>query len=136
MNERKKYMNFMAGLQAGEKKIAEISMKDDVVFVTESIRYGWKNKGGTCDRECTCGAWKTHWENFSKRKFNKQLLCSSEGCDDEAKHGAHVFHSSAEDLKEWIVPLCAKCNNSNNKKLFNLKIGTILVNANKGETCE
>jgi len=111
-----------------------------VVRLTEVTRYNWKNKCGTSDKKCNCGPWKAHWEKFSKEKFDEQL-CSNEECPDKAKrrkaeHGAHVIHSGANDRKEWIVPLCAKCNNTENTEPFDLRVGTILVWANKGETCE
>ena len=89
---------------------------------------GWKNKGGTSDRECPiCGSWKTHWERISGKKFGK---CLKEGCPNRAEVGAHIFRPS-DGQKEWIVPFCKECNNPSNTGLFNLEVVTILVSAVK-----
>lgn len=104
-------------------------MNTIVISVNESIGT-WKNKNGTSDRECTCGSWKTHWENFSKIKFPTE--CSVKGCTESKPLGAHIFSKSV--YGEWIAPLCASCNKRSDE--FSLKLGTILVSANKKLTCE
>jgi len=148
MGAGEKYMDYIRNkdLMTGEKKFAEISMKNNAFQVTESARYKWKNKGGTCDRECTCGTWKAHWEKLVEEEFGEKKLfgeqpCSNEGCSNKAKgkkaeHGAHIFHSGNNEKKEWIAPLCSDCNHSSKIDPFDLRVGTILVRANKGETCE
>jgi hypothetical protein len=118
-------------------------------IIRGSEKNGWKNKKNTGGRKCSCETWENHWNNFGdgEHKFEEQT-CSNEQCPNKndkekykAKHGAHIFHSSVNDSKEWIVPFCVGCNVTDNlpetdDKLFDLKEGTILVNANKGVTCE
>jgi len=137
MNEGKKYMDFMAKLEAGKKIADEIeSGEKNVICLTKITRYNWKNKDGTSEEECPiCKTWKNHWKKFSKKEFDEQP-CSNEECPDKAKgkkaeHGAHVINPS--DNGVWIVPLCAKCNNTNNTGFFDLRSGTILVGATKCE---
>ena len=90
----------------------------------------WKNKNGTGDRVCSCGSWKQHWLNFSKKQWPDQ--CSVAGCTNRPTLGAHVFNDSVTGEK--IVPMCDSCNKISGT--FNLKGGVTLVNANKSETCE
>ena len=98
---------------------------------------GWRNKVGN-DGECPfCGAWSDHWKNFSGEEFDKQL-CSREGCKKKAEVGAHVIRPR-DGSYEWIVPSCTEHNVTENlpnvsPESFILKEGTILVNADVGET--
>jgi hypothetical protein len=103
-------------------------------IIAKKDQNGWKNKKGTGNRtNCKCGSWQKHWENFSGRNFSSQN-CSLLGCSNFAEQAAHVFQ--IEDSKdEWLVPLCRSCNHPANEEDFSLKIGTILVNANKAQTC-
>jgi hypothetical protein len=39
-------------------------------------------------------------------------------------------------MYEWLAPLCRSCNHPANEETFSLKIGAVLVNANKTETCQ
>lgn len=105
--------------------------------ITAKHQNDWKNKGGTSFRyNCKCGSWKNHWENFSGRSLYKQK-CSLLGCSNYAEQAAHVFCSNSKVGKfEWLVPLCKNCNHPSNEDFFSLKIGTVLVNANRSETCE
>lgn len=48
-----------------------------------------KNKGGTKDRECSCGSWKKHWENFSGQTWPEK--CVVDGCNNEAAVGG-TYH--------------------------------------------
>lgn len=91
---------------------------------------GWKNKNGTSERTCKCGSWENHWKNFSKRDW--PYYCSKEGCINRATLGAHVINSKVNG--EYIVPLCYSCNQLEDE--FALEGGTVLVPANKSETCE
>jgi len=129
--------NHLAKLQADGKIVDEIETTEkNVIHLAEITRYNWKNKDDSSDDECPiCKSWKKHWEKFSKKTFDEQP-CSNEGCPDKAKgekakHGAHVINPS--DNGVWIVPLCAKCNNTNNTDFFDLRSGTILVGATKCE---
>ncbi|MDR3001812.1 MAG: hypothetical protein LBU89_11180 [Fibromonadaceae bacterium] len=103
--------------------------------ITVTNQNGWKNKGNTSSRSnCKCGSWKNHWEFFSNKNLSLQK-CSLLGCSNPAEQAAHVFRSE-EGMYEWLVPLCRSCNHPTNEEYFSLKIGAVLVNANKAETCE
>ena len=105
------------------------------VTITEKYQSGWRNKGGTSFRSnCKCGSWKNHWENFSNKDFSLQK-CSLLGCSNPAEQAAHVFCSEV-GMFEWLAPLCRSCNHPTNDYFFSLEIGTVLVNANRAETCE
>ena len=90
----------------------------------------WKNKNGTGDRTCSCGSWKQHWINYSGRSWPDE--CSVSRCANKPTLGAHVINSKVPGEK--IVPMCDSCNKKT--EYFDLKNNTILVNANKSETCE
>lgn len=90
---------------------------------------GWKNKNGTADRACSCGTWKQHWLNYSKKSWPS--VCSVQGCSTSPTLGAHVIHTDVSGEK--IVPMCSSCNGLGSA--FNLDGGVTLVNANKAETC-
>lgn len=90
----------------------------------------WKNKNGTADRACSCGTWKQHWINFSRKSWPD--VCSVYGCTNKPTLGAHVINSEVSG--EQIVPMCGSCNKLT--KYFDLKDKTTLVSANKSETCE
>ena len=91
----------------------------------------YRNVIGSDERKCSCGSWKEHWKKFSGKKWPSE--CSVKGCSESADLGAHV-HIVGEK-KEWIVPMCTNCNNDPDKT-FQLKANTILVSANKAETCD
>lgn len=81
-----------------------------------------KNLNGTSDSKPKgYDDWKDFWEKKTNRKFKK---CSCTECENNAEVGAHVKRVCLHDLKgfeddRWyIVPLCKKCNNTNNKKEF------------------
>ena len=85
---------------------------------------GWKNKGGTEDRECaSCGSWKKHWIRLSGKSWPTQ--CSFAACYNSASLGAHVINSKVSGEK--IVPACDSCNKL--KSTFSLKGGVTLVQA-------
>jgi len=105
-----------------------------ITIATEN-QTDWKNKGGTSFRfNCKCGNWKNHWENFSGKDFFLQK-CSVLGCSNLAEQTAHIFRSE-DGMFEWLAPLCRSCNHSTNTESFDLKIGSVLVNANRKETCD
>ena len=91
---------------------------------------GWKNKGGTAERECKCGSWKQHWINFSGKK--QPNACSVLGCTTIPTLGAHVINPAVSGEK--IIPMCASCNKTTGT--FSIKSEVTLVSANKSETCE
>ena len=91
---------------------------------------GWKNKVGTSDRTCKCGTWKQHWINNASKTWPRN--CSISGCANTATLGAHIINKSVDGEK--IIPSCDACNKLSNE--FDLVDGTILVSANKSETCE
>ena len=92
---------------------------------------GWKN--------CKCGSWIAHWENFSGEIAYE---CSVKGCNGVGVLGAHIklhdieaMSKDGEDLsnKHFIVPMC----DSHNKQadVLTLKKGVIVVKASISETC-
>lgn len=88
------------------------------------------NVNGTSQLSCSCGSWLEHWEKFSG---TKATYCSVTTCYNKANLvGAHVQKQG--DSKWYICPLC----NSHNQSDDDLVVpdGTILVSANKSETCE
>lgn len=84
---------------------------------------GWKNKNNTAERTCSCGSWKNH----SGKQWPKE--CCVADCHNFATLGAHIYNSFSGDSSEYIVPACDSCNQ--NKDVFSLKQGTILVHAIK-----
>ena len=90
---------------------------------------GWKNKVGTADRGCKCGAWSSHWVRFSNKPW--PATCSVNGCSSQATLGAHVINTTVAGEK--IVPMCDSCNKLSG--IFTLKGLIALANANKSETC-
>lgn len=89
----------------------------------------WSNKGGTGTRNCSCGSWKQHWLNFSRKIWPNN--CSRYGCSNLPSLGGHVINQRYAG--EQIVPLCESCNQYSGK--FDLKYGVTLVSANRTETC-
>ena len=92
-----------------------------------------RNASGTGERECSCGSWIKHWENFSGIKVR---TCRRKGCSGNDLDGAHVKLWNGDNNKEYIVPLCCGCNQIAVGEKIELKEGTLLVRANKSETCE
>ena len=90
----------------------------------------WKNKKGTGDRICKCGSWKNHWINYSGQSW--PIYCSCKDCYNKATLGAHLINDFVNG--EFIVPLCNECNSRNDA--FELKVGTIIVSANRSKTCD
>ena len=90
---------------------------------------GFKNKKGTSDRDCKCGSWKNHWNNYSGTLWPNK--CCVYGCENKATLGAHVING--EDRSETIVPMCDGCNKV--EETFYLKNGTVGVSANVADTC-
>lgn len=90
---------------------------------------GWKNKGGTSDRNAPGGSWKEYW--ISKSTEPWPSTCRIKGCSLEATDGAHMYCSSV-DMKEWIVPTCHSHNVTAGE--YELKPGTHIVSANVSDT--
>lgn len=64
-----------------------------------------KNISGTTDRECQkCSSWLKHWEKLTGKTAK---YCSK--CAEQATLGGHV-RKIFSDKKEYITPLCHKCN--------------------------
>ena len=80
---------------------------------------------------CACGSWLKHWEKFSGQEAKK---CSAFLCFHTDLQGAHVQKADSSDRKWYIVPLCGKHNKATED--VDLRVGTVLVPANKSETCE
>lgn len=89
---------------------------------------GWSNKKGTSDRSCSCGTWKQHWLNYSKKSW--PASCSVQGCSSSPTLGAHIINPDVTGEK--IVPMCNSCNARDGK--FNLSSVT-LVSGNTSKTC-
>jgi hypothetical protein len=61
-------------------------------------------------------SWLEYWERKLGRKAH---LCGVCGCYRRAEHGGHVKRCDVwYDQDIYIVPLCAECNNPNNKDEF------------------
>lgn len=63
-------------------------------------------------------SWINYWEHKCPYSF---LLdkCANENCNGRKEDGAHVIKEGSEKDRKWyIVPLCKKCNNPNNKSYF------------------
>jgi len=114
----------LANVKASGKKWSW-KMYTQHIIITADNQNGWKNKGGS---------WKNHWEIFSGRDISLQK-CSLRGCPNSAEQAAHVFCPEV-GMFEWLAPLCRSCNHPSNEDFFSLNIGTVLVNANRSETCE
>lgn len=71
-----------------------------------------KNKKGTGNNNAPSGysSWKDFWEKKTGKKFG---ICGAINCSSSAEHGGHVYDVS-KTAKEYIIPLCADCNNPNN----------------------
>ncbi len=65
---------------------------------------GWKNKGGTSDRNAPGGSWKQYWQNHSNGQKWPAYCCVA-GCTEKATDGAHMYCPSI-DRREWIIPTC------------------------------
>lgn len=88
-----------------------------------------KNINGTSDRDCACGSWLKHWENFSG---DKAYYCSELNCFDKDLVGAHVQKANSNDDYWYIVPLCRL----HNAHRGELDVNQQLVSANRSKTCE
>lgn len=91
-----------------------------------------KNINGTSNNTCKCGSWLKHWEKFSGQTAG---LCSEVSCRNSASLGAHVQKSDSSDNKWYIIPLCSS-HNAMKYQEISIMDSTILVSANKSETCE
>ncbi|MDR1829990.1 MAG: hypothetical protein LBQ76_04385 [Candidatus Fibromonas sp.] len=111
--------------------------------IVKSVEDRWENALETGEEKCRCSQedeenpWKNHWENFSGEPFPKKCTTVN-GCKGDPKDimvGAHVKNVASN--KVWIAPLCKSCNDrKDNRGIFSLKPGTILVSANQEETCD
>jgi hypothetical protein len=68
-----------------------------------------KNKKGTADKEPPPGysSWLDFWE---EKKGKKATVCEVKGCNGNPDLGGHVI-KVGEGSKEYILPMCSKCNN-------------------------
>jgi hypothetical protein len=75
-----------------------------------------KNKKGTSDKNPPSGytSWLDFWE---KKKGKKATKCEVMSCNGSADLGGHVI-KSGEDGKEYILPMCTKCNNKPDNETF------------------
>jgi hypothetical protein len=64
------------------------------------------------------------WKGFLMERGCWMDLCGFEGCDGEARLGAHVFRSASNERRAswYVIPACSKCNNLNNNN------GVVTVN--------
>jgi len=76
-----------------------------------------KNLNGTSDkdRKCSCKSWLDHWnKNRYLNKAYKAGYCRA--CKSrENLVGGHVKKVQHSDCKEYIVPICSRCNNQKDK---------------------
>lgn len=89
-----------------------------------------KNINGTSQNKCKCGSWLKHW-----RKYSGQIatVCRASGCSRTDLLGAHVQKDVNYDNRWYIVPFCSAHNHASYS--IELVTGTILVSANKNQTC-
>lgn len=75
-----------------------------------------KNKKGTADKTPPSGytSWLDFWE---KKKGKKADTCEVQGCSGNPDLGGHVI-KSGEGSKEYILPMCSKCNNKPDDEVF------------------
>jgi len=83
----------------------------------------WKNTNGTANSDCSCGSWKQHWIDSSRRPWPER--CSVASCSNEPTIGAHISNTKVNGVK--IVPMCASCHEK--EALINLGYGITLVSA-------
>lgn len=88
-----------------------------------------KNINGTSDNICKCGSWLRHWERFSDRPAT---YCGEGRCTEKATIGSHVQKADSTDNDWYIIPLCELHNACKEE----LEVASILVPANRKETCE
>ncbi len=62
--------------------------------------------------------WLARWKKAKNYDENAKIKCSNKKCNKYAEHGGHVIKANSKDKKEYIVPLCAQCNNPNNTESF------------------
>lgn len=93
-----------------------------------------KNINGTSESsaKCKCGSWIKHWEKFAKQ--SSPVYCVVTGCMNKNPIGAHVQKHDSIDQNWYIIPACDSCNQKKNQVL-SIPDATILVKANKKETC-
>lgn len=105
----------------------------NVYSVQEKVKI--KNTKGTSDRDCKCGSWIEHWENYSKKPAS---TCVVDGCSNKATVGAHIIRPNAksDDYKThpYIVPMCSSHNGKHGEEFYS-KENTTFVWANVAETC-
>ncbi len=92
-----------------------------------------KNVKGTAERNCKCGTWINHWENFSLKTLPN--TCCVLGCEEIVKVGAHVIKCKSNDKNHYIVPFCHQHNEIENE-CFKLKSSVELISANESQTCD
>ncbi len=71
-------------------------------------------------------SYKKYWETKTGKSFDK---CANKDCKQNAAHGGHVYIINNKQYKDnqYIIPLCAKCNNPHNKDSYTIKSGTVCV---------
>ena len=65
-------------------------------------REGWKNKGGTDDRDAPGGSWKKYWQSQTDEVWPS--ACCVRGCSNNATDGARMYCPKV-DRKEYIIPI-------------------------------
>lgn len=75
-----------------------------------------KNKKGTGDKKPPSGYdnWLDFWE---KKKGKKATECEVMFCHSSPNLGGHVI-KAGEGNKEYILPMCSKCNNKPDEEIF------------------
>jgi hypothetical protein len=93
-----------------------------------------KNINGTSEHfvKCNCGNWTEHWYKFGG--IPNPAFCRELTCMVEKPEGCHVQKADSMDESWYIVPLCSNHNKSN--LVLEISEGTVLVPANRSQTCE
>lgn len=92
-----------------------------------------KNLNNTAGKDCNCGSWIKHWENF----YGKPApgLCAVDGCHGRDIVGGHVQKVDSDDRRTYIAPICRNCNNQRGAILDVLVGFAPLAPANVSQTC-
>ncbi len=83
-----------------------------------------KNKKGTAGKTPPTGY--SSWLEFWEEKMGKKATdCEVYLCEEKAKVGGHVI-KSGEGSKEYILPMCSKCNNKPEDEVFKAWEGDLI----------
>ena len=77
------------------------------------------------------GPWKQFWIKFSGKVWPDE--CQISTCNNPATDGAHV-HIQGHKEEVFIIPMCTKCNNPNNKSSMKVDTNAVAVKVQQEDT--